>query len=315
MEVKRVEIQNILITGRIYQEMAQILLKEKIDKDFRFVSENEVSLDDLLWADAYVGFCPTENFQFGNMKWVHSLGAGVDRFLFNREWKEDVLLTRTVCSFGQKISEYCLSYILRDLQGHDVYAWYQSKRQWKQVVPKPIQEQNIVVYGTGAVGQEVAKNLFSLGVKPIGVSRSGAAKPYFSEVVPVSRAADVMVKADWVINTLPLTKETYKFFDDEFFYRLQNAGFINVGRGATVDDEALLNALEKRYVRLAVLDVFTKEPLAIDSPLWQHPNVIITPHISALTSPKEAVQCFLTTLKHIEENKPIVNKVDVLKGY
>jgi D-2-hydroxyacid dehydrogenase (NADP+) len=315
MGVKRMEVRNILVTGRIYQEMEQILLKEKIDKDFRFVSENEVSREDLLWADAYVGFRPTENFQFGNMKWVHSLGAGVDSFLFNREWKEDVLLTRTICSFGQKISEYCLSYILRDLQCHDVYAWYQLKRQWKQVAPKSIQEQNIVIYGTGGIGQEVAKNLGSLGVKPIGVSRSGTAKPYFSQVVPVSQAADVLVKADWVINTLPLTKETYMLFNDEFFCCLQNAGFINVGRGATVDDEALLNALEKRYVRLAVLDVFTKEPLASDSPLWQHPNVIITPHISALTSPEEAVQCFLTTLKNIEENKPIVNKVDVLKGY
>jgi D-2-hydroxyacid dehydrogenase (NADP+) len=63
--------------------MAQILLKEKIDKDFRFVAENKVSLDDLLWVDAYVGFRPTKNFQFGNMKWEHSLGAGVDSFLFN----------------------------------------------------------------------------------------------------------------------------------------------------------------------------------------------------------------------------------------
>ncbi|WP_199426349.1 D-2-hydroxyacid dehydrogenase [Thermaerobacillus caldiproteolyticus] len=309
------QLENILVTGRLYQDMARMLQGKQMNKNFRFVEEDEVCRDDFFWADVYVGFRPTAYFEFGNIRWVHSLGAGVDSFLFNREWKEDVLLTRTIGSFGRQISEYCLSYILRDLQCHDVYGWYQSQQQWKPLAPKPLQEQRIVIYGTGMIGQELAKHLRFFGAQSIGISLSGRAKPHFTDVVPVGRAKEVLPKADWVISTLPITQQTYRLFSEEIFSYVKNAGFINVGRGDTVDEVALLNALESRHLRLAILDVFTKEPLPLESPLWQHPNVIITPHISALTSPEEAVRCFLETLQNIEMNKPLHNRVDIRKGY
>jgi len=309
------QLQNILVTGRLYLAMAQLLKEKKINKNFRFVAENEVCRDDFFWADAYVGFRPVPCFEFGNIRWVHSLGAGVDAFLWNREWKEDVLLTRTVGSFGEQISEYCLSYILRDLQCHDVYGWYQSQRQWKQVAPQRLRNQCIVICGTGEIGQQIARYLRAFGVQPIGISRSGQMKPHFAAVFPMHQASEVLPKANWVIAALPLTKQTYHVLDEKFFALLNNASFINVGRGATVDEVALWSALERRHVRLAVLDVVENEPLPSESPLWQHPNVIITPHIAALTSPEEAVDCFLQTLQRIEAGEPLCNKVDVQRGY
>ncbi|KYD21585.1 D-2-hydroxyacid dehydrogenase [Parageobacillus toebii] len=309
------KVHNILVTGRLYSEMAKLLQEKGVNKNFRFVAENEVCRDDFFWADAYVGFRPAPRFEFGNIRWVHSLGAGVDSFLWNREWKEDVLLTKTVGSFGKQISEYCLSYMLRDLQCHDVYGWYQSQRQWKPIPPQPLQSQCVVIYGTGHIGQQLASYLGMFGVQPIGISRSGQMKPHFVKVFPTDQASEVLPKADWVIAALPLTNETYHLFDEQFFALLNNASFINVGRGATVDEMALWDALENRNVRLAVLDVFENEPLPPESPLWQHPNVIITPHISALTSAEEAVDCFLQTLQRIEADEPLCNKVDVQKGY
>ena len=120
---------------------------------------------------------------------------------------------------------------------------------------------------------------------------------------------------NYIINTLPLTEKTEKVFNERIFSHLSNAGFINVGRGASVDEEDLLQALTVNHVSFAVLDVFAQEPLPENNPFWSHPRILITPHISAVTTPNEGAACFLETLKNIEENKPLKNIVDIKKGY
>ncbi|MGO4886840.1 D-2-hydroxyacid dehydrogenase [Anaerobacillus sp. MEB173] len=311
------DISNIIITGRIYKEMEEILSKKGMDKNFRYLSESEVNKDDLQWADALVSFQPPDKFEFGSLKWVHSLGAGVDRFLHNRQWKEDVVLTRTICSFGEKISEYCLSYILRDLQFHSEYEHLQAKKKWKELVPKRLKDQKVIIYGTGVIGQQVAKLLAMMGAEVIGVSLRGKQRNYFNKVLPV-QAKELSVElhnVDYVINTLPLTEKTYKLFDQTFFLQLSKVCLINVGRGATIDENALLMALEKENISKAVLDVFSEEPLPETNRLWEHNNIIITPHISAVTTPQEAVDCFIDTLRAIEGNRSLSNIVDVEKGF
>jgi glyoxylate/hydroxypyruvate reductase len=172
-----------------------------------------------------------------------------------------------------------------------------------------------MIYGTGKIGQTVAKTLSSFGVEVYGVSLSGSEKEYFKEIMQSDSRLLPLNKMDFIINTLPLTEKTESLFNESFFRQVSNVGFINVGRGASLDEKALLRALNNQYVRFAVLDVFTQEPLPKDNKLWNHPNVWITPHISAVTTPHEGVNCFIETLKNIEENKPLVNKVDVNKGF
>ncbi|MGZ0084435.1 D-2-hydroxyacid dehydrogenase [Caldibacillus thermoamylovorans] len=309
------EIRRILVTGRLYDELAAFLPDKRPDKEYRFVAEEELKADDFAWADAYIGFRPAGPFSLAHLRWVHSLGAGVDAFLWKRKWKPDVLLTRTIGAFGEQIAEYCLSYLLRDAQCHDVYAWYQEQRQWKPVAPKRLSEQRMVIYGTGEIGRRIAETLRLFGVSPVGVSRSGRDTPPFSAVYRHDEAGEALARADWVIATLPLTEETHHLFDKTFFSCLHNAGFINVGRGATVEEAALVGALENRNVRLAVLDVFEEEPLPPHSPLWGHPHVIITPHIAALTSAEDAAHSILDTLRCIETGEPLANAVDVSRQY
>lgn len=311
----KLNIENILVTGHLYKEMAEILAQKNLSKNMRFVAEEEVSREDVLWADAYVSFYPTEHFEFGNLKWVHSTGAGVDKYLYGQEWDESILLTRTVCSFGQRIGEYCLSYLLRDVQMHGTFAQMKAQRQWNPEEPKLLDSQRVVIYGTGEIGQEIARIFSTFGIKVSGVSRSGESVPFFDEVVKTENASFLLQEADWIISTLPLTKQTYKIFNDDFFQQLNNSGFINVGRGATVDESALLGALQKKKLRQAVLDVFEAEPLPETSPLWEHPDIVITPHISAVTTPEEAVDCFLDTLVKVEHNEPLHNQVKTKKGY
>ncbi|MDP4089906.1 MAG: D-2-hydroxyacid dehydrogenase [Bacillota bacterium] len=308
-------INRILVTGRLYKELEKALTG-RTEKEFLFLPEDKVNVEALDWADAYVAFRPVENFNFYNLKWIHALGAGVDSFLFNRAWKKDVVLTRTICSFGTKISEYCLSYILSDLQKQETFESQQCLQKWQQHEPKQLKAQKILIIGTGVIGQEVAKNLSLLGVQPLGVSLSGEKKQYFNKIFKFDEISTMLSEIDWIINTLPLTEATEGIIGKNLLGGLSNACFINVGRGKSVDEKALLQALDSGRLRKAVLDVFAVEPLPEDSSLWRHPNIIITPHISAITSVEEGVECFLDTLRGMEQGcNSLPNLVDTKRGY
>jgi phosphoglycerate dehydrogenase-like enzyme len=308
-------IHNILVAGN-YEKQFQEQLPPKITQIFRFKRIDEITEEDLSWADAYVGFKPCPGFHFADIKWVHSFNAGINNYLEIDGWKEhDIFLTRTVCSFGQRISEYCLSYVLRDLQYHHYFEGKQTEKKWAPQTPQMVKDQTIVIFGTGEIGQEVAKVFSSFGATVYGVSQSGKQKEYFQKVTETSSASTLAAQADWIISTLPLTNETSKLFDRAFFSNLNGAAFINVGRGLTVDEQALIEALNSRKIRYAVLDVLDTEPLPETSELWERDDIVITPHISAVTELTEAIACFLDTLKRIENNEVLPNRVDFMKGY
>jgi glyoxylate/hydroxypyruvate reductase len=309
------KIKNILLVSPMYRELQTLIEKEAPTKGFRFMPEDELTQKDISWADALVSFNLKADYDYSTVKWVHSLGAGVDRFLHKKDWNQEILLTRTICSFGQRIAEYCLSYILKDLQQHDSFHEQQQQKKWVQSTPKVIGEQKVLVYGTGEIGQMIAKVFSGLGVEVYGVSLSGKEKAGFNEVMTIESHFSVLNDMNYLINTLPLTENTEKLFDGAIFNQLSNAGFINVGRGASVDEGSLLQALTKNKVRFAVLDVFEVEPLPVSNPLWNHPMVQITPHISAVTTPSEGAACFLETLKNIENDRPLTNRVNTKKGY
>jgi glyoxylate/hydroxypyruvate reductase len=309
------KIKNILLVSPMFRELQALIEKDIPDKTFRFMPEEELSQEDLSWADALVSFNLKAEYDYSSVKWIHSLGAGVDRFLHKKDWNQEILLTRTICSFGQRIAEYCLSYILKDLQLHDRFKEQQQQKNWVQSTPKLIGEQKVLVYGTGEIGHMIAKVFSTLGVDVYGVSLSGEEKADFKEVLTVDSHFSVLNEMNYVINTLPLTERTEKLFNSAIFNQLSNSGFINVGRGASIDEEALLQALNDNTVSFAVLDVFDQEPLPKSNPLWDHPRVQITPHISAVTTPSEGAACFLETLKNIDENRPLNNIVDTKKGY
>lgn len=309
------DIQRIVVTGRLFQEM-EPLISGVLSKQIQFLPEEEVSRNVLAWADAFVAFKPVSNFDFYNIKWVHCLGAGVDGFLYNREWKKDVLLTRTNAAFGDKISEYCISYMLAHLQQHEAFKINQALHQWRRIEPIPFCKKKVVLFGTGVIAQEVARKLGCFHVVPDGISLSGQARPGFNRIVKLEQAAELLKDADWVINTLPLTAGTKNLLNQSIFSKMKGACFINVGRGATVEEQAMINALEAGNLQLAVLDVFPEEPLPEDSKLWAIPGIQITPHIAAVTSPEEAAVEFLSTLSAIENNRfPLSNQVDYLQGY
>ncbi len=309
------QIENIIITGRMYREL-EAAWPWDTGKQVRFLAESEVSEADMAWADAYVGFKPVPAFHPEAVRWVHALGAGVDAFVYRKPWNPGVLLTRTTGTFGRKIGEYCLGHMLADLQHHETFARGRSDRSWNPVPPLPLSGSRVTVVGTGSVGQELARMLQALGVQVSGVSMRGEKKPHMDHVFPISQIGDAVTGADWVINTLPLTAQTEKLFGSALFARMNGAGFINVGRGPSVDHAALLEALDQGRIRLAVLDVFEEEPLPAASPLWKRKDVRVTPHVAAVTSVEEALSGFLDTMRKLEAGeRELANRVDPVRGY
>lgn len=308
-------IQKIVIVSPMIKELEKYIEHYKLDKEIRYLTEDDLKEEDLEWADVFCGFQIKGDIDYSKVKWVHSLGAGVDGFLYHQDWNENVLLTRTVCSFGQRIGEYCLSYILKDAQSHQKFAKQQNEKAWNEATPELLGEKTAVIYGTGEIGRKVAEMLSLFGVQVYGISLSGKQRKEFEQVIAVDASFSVLKEADYVINTLPLTNQTADIFDESFFNQVRNIGFINTGRGQSVVEADLLEALEKEQVRFAVLDVFREEPLPGVHPFWKHPNITVTPHISAVTTAREAVDCFVDTLEKVESEQAIENKVDVKKGY
>jgi phosphoglycerate dehydrogenase-like enzyme len=144
---------------------------------------------------------------------------------------------------------------------------------------RDLEGQTVVIVGHGSIGRALEARLSPFGVRVIGVSRHGR-----DGSQPVSALPDLLPTADVVVDLLPLTPETEKLVSRDFLARMKPGSlFVNAGRGATVDTEALLDALRAGRVS-AALDVTEPEPLPADHPLWRAPNVLITPHIAGATA-------------------------------
>ncbi|MGD6885885.1 D-2-hydroxyacid dehydrogenase [Staphylococcus shinii] len=307
------KIKNILIAGS-HQSDFYPYLKQLEQYNLRFKSTEIISQEDMNWADTYVGFAPHENFEPSKVKWVHTFNAGVNNYLAISGW-DNTLLTRTISDFGEKMSEYCLSYILADLQCHTQFQAQQKAKVWSVKSPASLKDQIITILGTGEIGQKIAEVFSTFGATVNGISNSGQDKAYFNQISNIENAHTILKHSNYIISTLPLTQNTEKLLNQHFFNYLNDAYFINVGRGKVVDTDQLLDALNEGKLRHAVLDVFESEPLTENSELWQREDVTVTPHISALTDIDDAISCFCNTLKKLENNESVSNQVDFSKGY
>ncbi|MEM1410167.1 MAG: NAD(P)-dependent oxidoreductase [Pseudomonadota bacterium] len=262
---------------------------------------------------AMITFKPQIEESLSRYEWVHVGGAGIDavrRMLLGAN--VNPILTRTIGAMGKQIAEYCLSYILADLQKHDFRAAQQQRKSWDMGAAegKMLFETDVAILGVGGTASDIAQCLKPLCRSVIGYGRSARPRDGFHEVRKLSE----FVGSPIVINALPATPETDRIAGSDFFRHLDQALFINIGRGATVDDKALLEALDRGYVRQAVLDVFHKEPLPEDHPFWSHDKIAVSPHTSGITRPADIAAAFLRHLPDFR-NGTLTSTVDLMQGY
>ena len=308
--------RHIVVGTGMHADLAQAIRAARPDLDVRDKPDTAITAEDLAWADTFVGFRRPAVSTMGNVKWVHCTGAGVDAWLYPVELPGEILLTRSSESFGPMIAEWALARALAFTQHLVELSQNQRERRWVERDPTFIRGTRAVVAGTGDVGTNVARLFRSLGSEVSGVSRSGRGDlDVFSRVDAVADLRTAVDGADWLILTLPLTRETHGLVGREVLSNCRGAVLINAGRGAVVVEREIPPALDAGWLRGAALDVFEIEPLPATSPLWSDPRVMISPHISGQTTVEGAAAGFLECLVDFEAGRQPRWIVDRRRGY
>jgi phosphoglycerate dehydrogenase-like enzyme len=246
---------------------------------------------------------------------VQSTWAGVDT-LMKEGLRRDYILTNVRGVFGPAIAEYVLGYVLM----HERLGWQRFRAQqegrWDATPPGSPRGKFLGILGVGSIGGYLAEAVKPLGLRPLGYTRAreeyGAVERYFhGEDLHAFAAA-----SDYVVCTLPNTPASRHIVDAAFLGAMRpHALLINVGRGAAVDEDALVAALARHQIAGAVLDVFQHEPLPPDHPLWRQPNAIITSHTAALSFPHQIAPLFAGNYRRWQAGEPLLHQVRFELGY
>jgi phosphoglycerate dehydrogenase-like enzyme len=255
----------------------------------------------------------------GGPRWVHTASAGVDRLMFPALIDSDATVTNSRGVFERPIAEYVASLVLamaKDLPG--TYE-LQRSRTWRHRETERVSGTRAVVVGGGPIGRATARLLSALGLRTALVARTAReADPEFGRVHAFAELPRLLPEADWVVSAAPLTDQTADMFDAAAFGRMRRgARFINVGRGPLVVEDDLLAALREDRLGGAALDVFREEPLRRDSPLWQAPGLLVSPHMSAHAHGwlQDLAEVFLSNFERWVAGRPLLNIVDKKLGY
>ncbi|MEO7083430.1 MAG: D-2-hydroxyacid dehydrogenase [Gemmatimonadaceae bacterium] len=308
--------RRVVIGGNTFAELASALRDVRPDLEIRANTLEQLALADLEWADTYLGFRRPPLASMGNVRWVHCTGAGVDSWIYPVELPREILLTRSSESFGPMIAEWALARALAFSQQLLNVADCQRRHEWAPRDIVDLRGSTAVVVGTGDVGSHVARAFKAMGCTTIGVSRSGNGNAdVFAKTYAVDSLKDAAAFADWFIVTLPLTAETDGLVSGGVLSSCRGAVLMNSGRGRVVDQSAIPVALDNGWLRGAALDVFETEPLPADSPLWDDGRVMISPHISGITTSKGAIGGFLECIAELQRGEMPSRTVDRDKQY
>ncbi|SIR65237.1 D-2-hydroxyacid dehydrogenase [Williamsia sterculiae] len=253
------------------------------------------------------------------LRWVHVCAAGVDAVLFDELRESDVQVTNAHGVFDRPIAEFVLASVLAHRKQLYVSDELQRTGVWRHRETELVAGSRALVIGTGGIGRAVARLLTAVGVEVTGAGRTArTGDPDFGEVFATEELADRVGAFDTVVAIAPLTAQTAGLIDATVLAAMkQTAQLVNVGRGALVDERALVDALTVGSIASAALDVFEVEPLSVDSPLWAMPNVHISPHMSGdvIGWRTRLAEQFLDNLRRYRAGRPLAAPVDKSKGY
>lgn len=258
--------------------------------------------------------------QAKKLKWIMVISAGMDRMPLAAIEKRGILVTNARGIHQVPMAEFAISSILQvSRQTKQLYD-NEKNHNWDRAVRmQEITGKKMLIAGTGAIGQEVARLAKAFNMKTYGVSRSGRTVEFFDKNVTADEMKMLLPEADFVVSVLPSTSETENFFTEGHFKLLPNhAIFLNMGRGNAVTGAVLLKAIQNGEIAHAILDVFEEEPLPSDHPFWDMEKVSVTPHLSGI-SPHyltRALEIFEQNLRtYIKKGTDFKNKIDITRGY
>ncbi len=256
---------------------------------------------------------------FTRLRWIHVGTAGVERVLFPELIASGVVLTNSRYVFDEALAEYTIGLMLA--LSKDLYATFQhqGEHRWVQRETETLSGKTVVMVGVGPIARRTAQiaRTFGMSVRGIGRTPRGG-DPDFGDIAAPDGLRASFADADYVVMVLPSTPQTAGMVDAAAIGALKPAArLINVGRGSTLDQDALCTALREGRLAGAALDVMAPEPLPADSPLWDVPNLIISPHMSGDHTgwQRDIVDLFTRNLDRFQRGEPLLNVVDKSLGY
>lgn len=251
----------------------------------------------------------------GQVKWVQSTWAGVTPLMAS-ELRKDYLLTGVKEVFGPLMTEYVLCYML--VHERKVLERYRSQleKTWDMVPPSSLHGKTIGIMGLGSIGTDIARGLVPFNMKILGYSRSQTSCEGFDRCFLSDELISFVNRLDYLVCILPDTPETDRLIDKPVLEAMARTSLlINVGRGNVIDEQALIEALENGEIGGAVLDVFQEEPLPASHPFWQTPNIIITSHTAAMSTPGLVAPVFIDNYRRFIEGRPLNYVINFNNGY
>ena len=257
------------------------------------------------------------------LRWIQTTSAGVDRLLFDELRSSDIVVTNASGVYSGSMAEQVLAMMLALARLIHTSVREQAAGRWPGPAVRGqgdvLEGKTCVILGLGSIGTEVARRAKAFGMTVVGIRRRPTDRPpVVDELVGPQRMKEALARADYLVVTLPLTEATRHIVDADALSVMKPPAYVlNVGRGALIDEAALVAALQEGRLAGAGLDVFEKEPLPEDSPLYSMANVIITPHSSGHSPGNWArlVELFCRNLTRYLSGQPLLNVVDKEAGY
>ena len=278
-----------------------------------------IDADALLIWNVRGGYLRRHWSEFTRLRWIQVGSAGVDRVLFPELIASDVTLTNARHIFDDALAEYTIALMLALSKDLQTTFRHQLEHRWISRLSDTLSGKNVVLVGVGPIARRTAQLAKALGMSVRGIGRSARdGDPDFGDITGPDGVPALFAGADYVVLILPSTPETAGMIDAKALSALKpTARLVNVGRGVTLDQEALVAALREGRLAGAALDVMTPEPLPEDSPLWDLPNVIISPHMSGDRPDwqEDIARLFLTNLDRFQRGDPLLNVIDKQLGY
>lgn len=282
----------------------------------------DITPQDMSHTNIVLGNISLRHFAYApNLEWVQLQTAGTDGYLKPGILAENVILTNVTGAFGESIAEYVLGGVLALKNHFHYYVRHQSLKKWDRIPVTNLKGSTVVILGLGDIGREVAKRMKAMGTYVIAVKRRQSEKPdYVDELYYEEDFDKVIGRADVLVLTIPMYEGVRHIMDARRIAMMKKSAiFVNIARGGLVEEEALTAALQKGKIAGALLDVFEKEPLPEDSPLWYLENVILTPHnAGGFSSPmaRERIgKIMIGNLERYLKGEPLTNVIDKKTGY
>jgi len=250
-----------------------------------------------------------------NLRWVQTMFAGVEQLL-DPALRRDYILTNARGVFGGLMAEYVFGYLLhherRIFQRHQA----QQEHRWDGSTTGMLRGKTIGLLGVGSIGAHLAQTAKCFDMIVRGYTRSSEACPEVDAYYHGKALIEFAKGLDYLVGILPNTSGTRHIVDASLLNALPSrAVFINVGRGSTLDESALIEALTKKKIAGAILDVFQQEPLPPDHPFWNTPNLLLTFHTSAPSLPDDIARLFIENYRHYINGEELMYRVDFERGY